>query len=279
VTPDAILAAEAVLLFGGVCLFLLATMAVYAGRCATTGPPRDDAAGPPGHSVFPSWLRSWWRWLCSPIVRACLRLGIPAEAVALLGVTASAFAAVTVLSGFLGLAGWTYLGAACLAAIGTQLARLERRPGRATSLLDGTLGRLAELMVLCALAYAVRAHGGALVAALCAIGATMLASDARLRSEALGAALPSQAGWFGRSERALLVGAPCAFAPAGELLFHRGAGTDIIAAALGLTAALAVVSAVRRIHSAHEALRTIDSLSAGPAETARRLRLVRGGRV
>jgi hypothetical protein len=279
VTPDAILAAEAVLLFGGVCLFILATMAVYAGRCATIGPPLDEAAGPRAPSVFPSWLRSWWKWLCSPIVRACLRLGIPAEAVALLGVTASAFAAITVLSGFLGLAGWTYLGAACLAAIGTQLARLERRPGRATALIDGTLGRLAELMVLGALAYAVRAHGGALVAALCAISATMLASDARLRSEALGAALPSQAGWFGRSERALLVGAPCAFAPAAELLFHRGAGVDIIAAALGLTAALAVVSAIRRIHSAHETLRTIDSLSAGPPETSRRLRLVRGGRV
>jgi hypothetical protein len=205
-------------------------------------------------------------------------LGIPAEAVALLGVSASAFAAVAVLARSLGFAGWMYLAAATLAAIGSQLARSEGRPGRAAALLDGALGRLAELMVLGAIAYTVRAQGSALVAALCAIGATMLASDARLRAEALGAAPPTQAGWFGRSERALLVGGPCAFVPAAEILFRPGAGVDILAAALALVAALAIVSAVRRIHTAHETLRTIDALATNPRE-ATRLRVVRGGRV
>ena len=278
-TRDALISAQALLIFGGVSLFLFATMAIYAGRCATVGPPPDAALEQRGPSLFPAWLRAWWRWLCSPVVRACRRLGIPVEAVALLGVTTSAGAAIAVVSGSLGIAGWMYLAAAILAGIGTQLARLEGRPGRAAALLDGALGRLSELMVLGALAYAVRDHGAALVAALCAIGATMLASDARLRSEALGAALPSRSAWFGRSERALLVGAPCAFAPAAESLFHPGAGFDILAAAFGLVAALAVVSAVRRIHTAHEALRTIDALSVGPSEPGHRLRVVRGGRV
>ncbi|HET7752453.1 MAG TPA: hypothetical protein VFK85_00970 [Anaeromyxobacteraceae bacterium] len=272
-----LLAADAMMVLGGVCLFLVATMAIFAGRCATIGrPPEDECVSA---SVLPAWLRSWWRWMCSPLVRACLRLGIPAEAVALLGVTASAFAAVAAVSRSLGFAGWMYLSAASLAGIGAQVARMEGRPGRAAALLDGSLGRLAELMMLGALVYTVRDHEGALVAGLFAMGATMLTSDARLRSEAMGAALSSRASWFGRSERALLIGGPCALAPAADALFHRGASLDILAASLVLVAALGAVSAVRRIHTAHEALRTIDALSDNSRESGRRLRLVRGGRV
>lgn len=266
-------------MIGGVSLFLFATMAVFAGRCATVGRPAEDDPRLVGASLFPRWIRAWWSWLCSPLVRACLRLRIPAEAVALAGVTTSLVAVVAILSGSLGPGGWAYLGAACLAGIGTRVAHLEGRPARAAALIDGALGRLAELMVLGALAYVMRGQSSALAAALCAIGATMLASDARLRSEALGAAVSTRAGWFGRSDRALLVGVACVLAPAVNELVQAGAGVDVLAAALGLVAALAAMSAIRRIQTAHEALRTIDSLSAGSRDTGRRLRVVRGGRV
>lgn len=276
--PEALLSAESVVVPFGVCLFLFSTLIIYAARCATVGAPVDEFAHLRGPSLFPSWLRSWWRWLCSPLVRACLRLGLPAEAVAAVGVFASAAAGIAVMSNALGFGGWMYLAAASLAGIGTQLARIQGTPGRAAALVDGALGRLAELLMLGALAYAIRENGAALAAALCAIGATMLASDARLRSEALGAALPNRAGWFGRSERALLIGAPCAIAPAADIAFNPGAGLDLLAAALGLVGALGAFSAIRRLHTAREVLRTIDAISTNPQETSRRFRLVRGGR-
>jgi hypothetical protein len=76
----------------------------------------------------------------------------------------------------------------------------------------------------------------------------------------------------------LLIGAPCAIAPAADLAFYPGAGLDLLAAALGLTGVLGAFSAFRRIHTGHEVLRTIDALSTNPQETGRRFRLVRGGR-
>jgi hypothetical protein len=273
-----LLTTEPFVVIFGVGLFLFATAIVYAARCATVGAQVDEFAHLRGPSLFPSWLRSWWRWLCSPFVRACLRLGIPAQAVATAGVIASAAAGIAVMSRALGSGGGMYLAAASLAGIGTEIARIQGTPGRAAALVDGALGRLAELLMLGALAYAVRHDEAALATALCAIAATMLASDARLRSEALGAALPNRAGWFGRSERALLIGAPCAIAPAADLAFYPGAGLDVLAAALGLAGVLGAFSAFRRIHTGREVLRTIDALSTNPQETGRRFRLVRGGR-
>ncbi len=251
-------AAEALLPLLALCVFLVATLAVFAVRCAVAGRPRTsyiESRSTPGAW---KWLMEWWVWLWGPIERACIGLGIPPSAITVGSAAFAAVAAFLLGSGHLSLGGWVYLFGASLDLVDGRVARAQGTSSKAGAFLDSTLDRVAELLVFAALAVYFR-QGAALYAALAAAGSSVLVSYGRARGEALGASREASVGGMQRAERVVLTGLPCALSPLFDALGGPGAGALVAGSALGVLAAVTSVTALRRGHAIWRALQ-------GPAE-------------
>ncbi len=253
-TPDELRTARALLPVLGVSLFLLSTMAAFAGRCVAIGRPRTPSVESRAAPRIWKWWAEWWVWLWGPVERACIGLGISPNAITLTSTAFSCLAAFLLGSGWLSLGGWVYLLAASLDLVDGRVARAQGRSTRAGAFLDSTLDRVAELVVFGGLAVHFR-DTAALPAALAAAGSSVLVSYARARGEALGASREASVGGMQRAERVVLTGLPCALSPIFEALFGSGAGELVSGSALVVLAAVTTLTAVRRGGAIWRALR------------------------
>ncbi len=245
---------QAVLPLLGLCLFLLATMAAFAGRCVAIGRPRTPYIESRAAPLLWKWWAEWWVWLWGPIERACLALGVSPNAITLASTAFSGVAAILLGAGRLSLGGWVYLFAASLDLVDGRVARAQGRSTRAGAFLDSTLDRVAELAVFAGLAVHFR-DTAALHAALAAAGSSVLVSYARARGEALGAAREASVGCMQRAERVVLTGLPCALSPLCDALFGARAGELVAGSALAVLAAVTTLTALRRGRAIWHALR------------------------
>jgi len=254
VTPAALRTIEALLPVIAVCALLLATMAAFAGRCATLGRPRTPYIEARDASRLWKWWMEWWVWLWGPVERACVGLGVSPNAITLASTLLTGVAAALLAAGRLSMGGWLYLFAASLDLVDGRVARAQGSSTKAGAFLDSTLDRVAELLVFAGLAVHFRDTPG-LYAALGAASASVVVSYARARGEALGVTGEARVGGMQRAERVVLTGIPCALAPIFDAIFGPHAGGLVAGSAVALLAIVTTVTAARRSHAIYRVLR------------------------
>ncbi len=250
--------------FLGMALFLLATLPLFAARCAVFGRPRTPAVEDRGPSIFGKWLQEWWIWRFDPLVRLCVRARVGPDAITVASAAVVAGAAALFASGFLASGGWLYLFGASLDLVDGRVARATGRASRAGAFLDSTLDRVAELLVFGGLAIEFRSSP-VLYATLAAAFASVLVSYARARGESLGAGEMARVGGMQRPERIVITGLACALSPLAEAWGGGGAGRTFVGGALTALAVLTTATAARRASSVYQALREAERAERGGA--------------
>jgi len=249
--------AEATIPLLGVIAFLLATLVVFTARAILFGRPHTPDIERRERTILAKFFQEWWLWLYHPVERACLRLGIPPDAITVTSTVIAGTAGVLMGFGLLSLGGWVYLFGASFDFIDGRVARASGRTTRAGAFLDSTLDRVAELLVLGGLATTFR-DSPVLFAALAAAGASIVVSYARARGEALGAGDVARVGGMQRPERIVVTGVACALSPLADAAWGAGSGRFVLGCALTALAVLTTATAVRRTFAIYRSLRAAE---------------------
>lgn len=171
--------------------------------------PEENAAQasePKRWDCISDWARARGEGLLTPVIRALQSLGVHPNTVTLLGLLMQAGVATVIGLGYLTLGGWLLLVVAPVDALDGALARANGQPSRFGALLDSTLDRVADaVLVLGLLVYYLRQEATLQVALLLvSLVAAMLVSYIRARAEALG--FSCKVGLLSRLERIVLIG-------------------------------------------------------------------------
>lgn len=203
-------------------------------------------------------------WMLQPIARALVSLGFSANGVTLTAMGLAAAAALSLATGHFGWAALFVSVASLGDALDGLVARLKGESSRAGSVLDATVDRYSEFLFLAALAVYFRAELGLMLLAIAALLGALMTSYASIRAEALGVKVPR--GAMRRPERAVYLAVGVALTPFTQLGL-AGASTTLrhlpVLVAMGIVAAVANVSAVRRTRALMQSLN-------GDAEAVRR---------
>ena len=172
-----------------------------------------------------------------PVARLLARTAIPPGAITWLGFLLAVGAAAFIITGHLFAAGWVVLIAGFLDMLDGALARYTDRATRFGAILDSTLDRLSEAVVL--LGILVLYTREQLVAQSLLVGVallgSLLVSYIRARAEAIG--LKCQVGLFTRPERVIIL--------ALGLLLNQI--TYVLVAALAIIAVFSFITAGQRL--------------------------------
>ena len=181
------------------------------------------------------WRRRLARPATEAIARGLTRVHISANALTIFGFLIVVGAAALIVTGNLFWAGVVMLAGSLLDSVDGAVARLTGRAGRFGAMLDSTLDRLSEGVVLVALVYVTAGDGCPWVAALAgaALLLSLMVSYARARAEGLG--ISCSEGWFTRVERVIVIA--------------LGLLTGYIIIALVVVAAFSLVTFIQRLYT------------------------------
>jgi len=238
------------------------TALVYGARVVVRGRGRvkSERVEREGHSaLLAKSVMEMFYWSIAPLGRACVRLGISANAITFGSLALGIAAGVSVATGHLGVG--AFLAALCAAcdALDGVVARASMRASDAGEVLDAAVDRYTELALLGGVAVYLRDALGLLVLALLAILASFMVSYSTAKAEALNVTPPR--GSMRRSERAVLIVLGTALAPVAAALGVAFSDAPIVVA-LVVVALVGNVSAVRRLSAV---ARAVDAKGA-PAE-------------
>jgi phosphatidylglycerophosphate synthase len=232
---------------------LLLTMPIYAWVARAR--PRDpDVAGRPRTLLLGYWVRDWLMWLITPLERLFLALGIPPAAFNWAGVGFGIAAGAAYAAGMLPLGGWMVLLGGAADIFDGRIARARGLVSKAGAFLDSTLDRFAETFAYAGLALWARASAWGVMAAVLALGGSLLVSYARARGEGLG--VHHKGGLMQRAERLVLLAlaslldpavASLAGWPSGRLLLGALAFIGVASLGTALYRTLAIASALERL--------------------------------
>lgn len=232
---------------------LLLTMPIYAWVARAR--PRDpDVAGRPRTLLLGYWVRDWLMWLITPLERLFLALGIPPTAFNWAGVGFGIAAGAAYAAGMLPLGGWMVLLGGASDIFDGRIARARGLVSKAGAFLDSTLDRFAETFAYAGLALWARGSAWGVMAAVLALGGSLLVSYARARGEGLG--VHHKGGLMQRAERLVLLAlaslldpavASLAGWPPGRLLIGAVAFIGIASLGTALYRTLAIASALERL--------------------------------
>jgi CDP-diacylglycerol--glycerol-3-phosphate 3-phosphatidyltransferase len=207
----------------------------YAVRGRTIHHERVEKDG--GSVLLGTGTMNGFYWAIGPIVRACLRLGITADAITYASLALSLAAGALLAFGHFGLAALLTAIASLGDALDGLVARASGTAGPSGEVLDAAVDRYSELFFFGGLAVHYRASPWLLVLVLAASAGAFMVSYASAKAEAL--ATPVPRGAMRRPERA-------AYLAFGALLVPLVRHEAPMLVALGLVAVVANVSAVRR---------------------------------
>ena len=187
----------------GVLATAVLSMPVYV---LTGASKRPDAlaSGGQGTFVLGSFVRSWFYWTVSPVVRASLAVGLGPTFYNLLGVAFGIGAGVAFASGNVTLGGWGVLLGGMADVLDGRIARAGGLADARGAFLDSTLDRFAEIGAFVGLAVLFRSSSFTLAMVVIAMGGSLLVSYARARGESQG--VVCKVGIMQRAERLLLLG-------------------------------------------------------------------------
>jgi phosphatidylglycerophosphate synthase len=228
----------------------MAALALYAARALLVGRYVSDRAEKMGGSaVLGRWAIDFGYWAARPLVAACARLGVSADALSWASLVLGACGGVSLARGQFGTAALVGAAASALDAIDGQVARLTGTASDAGEVLDAAIDRYTEFFLLGGLAFHYRAAPAAMLLAMAALLGSFMVSYATAKAEAL--QVPAPRGAMRRHERLvyLLVGA--LLSAFSVPLIEEGPGRAALGypmlGALLLIAVVANVSAVRRL--------------------------------
>lgn len=203
-------------------------------------------------------------WALQPFGNLCVALGISANAVTWMSLCFGIAAAVSVAVGHFGLGAIFALASALCDAIDGMVARKTGTSSDAGEVLDASIDRWNDFLLLAGLVFFYRDEAFVLVLALLALAGSFMVSYATAKAEALQVKAPS--GAMRRPERTAYLVAGLVFSPLSiryvEVNFtHPGRGLPIVFA-LAVIALVSNVSAIRRLAAVAQAVRARPSKQA-----------------
>ena len=239
----------------GVLATAVLSMPVYV---LTGASKRPDAltSGAQGTFVLGSFVRSWFYWTVSPVVRASLAVGLGPTFYNLLGVAFGIGAGVAFASGNVTLGGWGVLLGGMADVLDGRIARAGGLADARGVFLDSTLDRFAEIGAFVGLAVLFRSSSFTLAMVVIAMGGSLLVSYARARGESQG--VVCKFGGMQRAERLLLLGLGGLLDPTVSRLWGADPVGTLLVPVLGLVAVGTVGTAIFRTVWIARALRASD---------------------
>ena len=239
----------------GVLATAVLSMPVYV---LTGASRRPDALASDAQGTFllGRFVRSWFYWAVSPVLRASLAIGLGPTFYNLLGVAFGIGAGVAFASGHVTLGGWGVLLGGVADVLDGRVARARGGADRSGAFLDSTLDRFAEVGAFVGLAVLFRSSSLTLALAVTAMGGSLLVSYTRARGESQG--VVCKLGVMQRAERLLLLGFGGLLDPTVSGLWGAGRVGTLLVPILGLVAVGTVGTAIFRTVWIARALRAID---------------------
>ncbi len=231
------------------------SMPVYAWRGGNRRPDplTSDAQGT---FVLGSFVRSWFYWAVSPVVRLSVSLGLGPTFYNLWGMAFGIGAGVAFALGHVTLGGWSVLLGGVADVLDGRVARSMAVTDRTGAFLDSTLDRFAEVGAFVGLAVLFRFSALSLALTVTAMGGSLLVSYARARGESQG--VVCKLGVMQRAERLLLLGFGGLLDPTVSGLWGAGRVGTLLVPILGLVAVGTVGTAIFRTVWIARALRASD---------------------
>ena len=207
-------------------------------------------------------------WALGPVARACLAVGVTADALTWLSLALAAGSGVALAQGRFGLGALAALVSALCDVLDGLVARLGGTASDAGEVLDAGVDRYADFLFLAGVAYFYRQVPWLLVLSLAAVAGSFMVSYATAKAEALGVEAPR--GAMRRPERAAYLVLGALLSPFSirwlEPLPSLGAVMALpMAAAVALVAVVANASAVRRLAATARSLRARNAIASGPS--------------
>ena len=240
-----------------VTLAVLATAVLSMPVYAWTGANRRPdplASDAQGTFVLGSFVRGWFYWAASPVVRLSLALGLGPTFYNLSGVAFGIGAGVAFASGHVMLGGWGILLGGVTDVLDGRVARSLAVADRTGAFLDSTLDRFAEVGAFAGLAVLFRFSALSVALAVTAMGGSLLVSYTRARGESQG--VVCKQGVMQRAERLLLLGFGGLLDPTVSALWGAGRVGTLLVPILGIMAVGTVGTAIFRTVWIARALRT-----------------------
>ena len=231
------------------------SMPVYALTGAKRGPD-PLASDAHGTFVLGPFVRSWFYWALSPVVRISRSVGLGPTFYNLLGVAFGIGAGVSFASGLVTLGGWSVLLGGVADVLDGRVARAGGLADARGAFLDSTLDRFSEVGAFVGLAILLRDSPLTLAAAVTAMGGSLLVSYARARGESQG--VVCKLGVMQRAERLLLLGFGGLLDPTVSGLWGAGRVGTLLVPILGIVAVGTVGTAIFRTVWIARALRAND---------------------
>ncbi len=239
----------------GVLATAVLSMPIYV-LTGASGRPDPLASDAQGTFVLGAFLRSWFYWAVSPVVRTSIAVGLGPTFYNLLGVAFGIGAGVAFATGYVTLGGWGVLLGGMADVLDGRVARARGIADRAGAFLDSTLDRFAEVGVFVGLAVLLRSSPLTLALVVIAMGGSLLVSYARARGESQG--VVCKLGVMQRAERLLLLGFGGLLDPTVSALWGDNPVGTLLVPILGLVAVGTVGTAIFRTVWIARALRASD---------------------
>jgi phosphatidylglycerophosphate synthase len=205
-----------------------------------------EVASRPASKLLGRYLRHYMMWVLGPYERLLVRWRVTPNALTFASFVVACFSATAFALGHFGAGGWLYLLTGILDILDGRIARATGKVTKGGAFFDSVMDRYAELVVFGGLSIYYR-HSWALYVTLAASLGSVMVSYTRARGEALGVQV--NIGTMQRPERLFYLGVISGLSPIIETLFGHGSLPPFVpvVVALGLLAATANVTAVRRI--------------------------------
>jgi phosphatidylglycerophosphate synthase len=233
-------------LFALAAYFIIA-LGLFSLRARWVGIAVDaEVASRPASKLLGRYLRHYIMWVLGPWERTLVRWRVSPNALTFASFLVACVAAVCFALGNFGAGGWLYLLTGILDILDGRIARATGKVSKGGAFFDSVMDRYAELVVFGGLAVFYRQSWAIYVALAAGLGSVMV-SYTRARGEALGVQV--NIGTMQRPERLFYLGVISGLSPIVETLFGHGSLPPFVpvVVALGLLAASANVTAVRRI--------------------------------
>ena len=241
--------------FLAVVAIALVSMPLYAWTGANR---RPDPLASDSHGTFVlgQFVRSWFYWAISPVVRFSVAAGLGPTFYNLLGAAFGIGAGVAFAMGQVTLGGWGVLLGGVADVLDGRIARSMGVADRSGAFLDSTLDRFSEVGAFGGLAILFRSSVLSLTLAVTAMGGALLVSYTRARGESQG--VVCKLGIMQRAERLLFLGFGGLLDPTVAGLWGAGRVGTLLVPVLGLVAVGTVGTAVFRTVWIARALRASD---------------------
>ena len=228
---------------------------VYLARTRLAGTPDREMQQRGASLILGPFLRNYFAWLMSPLLRAVLASGLAASSVTWLALVLATGSGVALGAGHFALGGWLFLGSGFCDFLDGKVARANLEVSQRGGLLDSVFDRVGEGAVFVGLAWFYHESWILLIVLIAALG-SQLVSYVRARCENENVDV-SRIGILQRPERVAILGTAICLSPVVEVLIAapEPATYHLAITAIAFVAVMSHVTALQRLVTGTKLLR------------------------